>query len=162
MAGSQVLGTLGDDLYLSVGMQAVFSEDFYAVSADIALSLRTLTAGEGDPMTVAVAHSDYTDAEVREGLDIGSFTGPDDKIQQERARRLIRKVGVFQDTAGLGTQTSMSMIGKNGSRIVRVPLRFSIGNGFALNIGLWNRSGAALTTGSIFDFDATVYGRWQR
>ncbi len=158
VAGSLALSTLADDTYLSVGTQATFTEDFFAISADLSGSIKALTPGEGSPSTMVVAHSDYTDVEVREGLDIGSLTGPADKIQEERSRRLIRKVGVFQSQEV--NHVSLKAEGRYASSRIRTKLRFLISDGNALDIGVWNRSGAALTTGASFEFDGTLYGRW--
>ncbi len=161
VAGALALSTLADDAFISVGCQANFTEDFFAISADFSASINSLTAGQGDPSTLAVAHSDYSDAEVREALDIGSLTGPGDQIQMERGRRKVRKVATFQQEGNQDdTFTAMRAIGPNGSIRTRVKLRFLISDPFTLKIGVWNRSGSQLTTGGVLEFDGTIYGRW--
>ncbi len=161
-SASLALLTLADGASLSTDItSSTFGEDLFAISVDLSAYIQALTAGEGDPMTVFVAHSDYSEAEIVENLDV-SFVNPDDKVGQEQSRRLVRKVGVMRPEGGAGTHTEMQMIGRFGSRIVRQGLKFSIGNGFSLGAGVRNRSGSNLTTGSILRVDGTLYGRWQR
>ncbi len=162
IAGSVALGTLGDNAVITVGSSGSYGEDLFIISVDLSASIRGLTAGEGDPMTLTISHSDYSDAEVQEALDV-TLVDPDDKIEQERARRLVRKVGVFQQEGQMDdTFTALRALGRNGNPVMRQKCRFSIGDGFTLDIGVWNRSGGALQTGAQLEFDGTVYGRWQR
>ncbi len=132
------------------------------MSTDLSASVRALTAGQGDPMTIGLAHSAYTDTEILEGVDV-TLTDPDEKIEQERSRRLIRKVGVFHQEGQMDdTFTAMRMMSKYGSVVVRTPLRFTVGNDNALSLWVWNRSGSALTSGAVVEFDGNIYGRWLR
>ncbi len=161
-AGSFTLGTLGDNTVIKTNLTGTLGEDLFCISADVSASMRSLTAGEGDPMTLVMAHSDYTVAEILEALDV-TMTDPDDKIEQERSRRLVRKVGVFQQEGQMDdTFTALRMLGPDGSPLVRQKLRFSVGDGNAMSIGVWNRSGGALQTGALVEFDGNLYGRWQR
>ncbi len=156
------LTTLGDDVVLTGDiMSSALAEDFYCVSGDFDASLRGLTAGQGDPMTVVIAHSDYTDTEIREALDI-EFLGPGSKIEQERSRRLVREVGVLQQQGNQDdTFTSMNMIGKDGGRVIRQKIKWVCQSGNnALSVGVWNRSGGALATGSTLEISGKLYGRW--
>ncbi len=162
VSGSLALSTLGDDTVLTTNMlSGNLTEDFFVISTDISMSLRGLTAGQGDPMTAVIAHGDYTDAEILEGLK-PALLGPGGKIEQERSRRLVRKVGVLQQQGVADdTFTSMNMIGKDGSRIVRTKCRFTIESGKDFSIGVWNRSGGALATGAQIEWAGEVYGRWR-
>ncbi len=161
-SASVALSTLADGASLSVDLtSSTLGEDLFIISIDISAYINALTAGEGDPMTLFVAHNDYTAAEVVENLDV-TFVNPDDKIGQEQSRRAIRKVGVMRPEGGAGTHTEMQMIGRFGSRIVRQSVKFSVGEGFTLAAGVRNRSGAALSSGSTLRVDGTIFGRWQR
>ncbi len=161
-AGTLALSTLADNAVLTVDLTGSLGEDLWCVSMDVSAAIRGLTAGQGDPMTLIVAHSDYADSEILEAVDV-TLVDPDDKIEQERARRLVRKVGVFQQEGQMDdTFTALRMLGRDRGPVVRQKLGWSVGDGFALSIGAWNRSGGSLTSGAIMDFDGTLFGRWQR
>lgn len=159
--GSEPLLTLADQSVLTEdALGGNLTEDFYAISCDVSMSMRSLTAGEGDPMTAIFAHGDYSDSEIAEALTV-KLLGPGNKIEQERQRRLVRKIGVFhQEGDQVDTFTSMNMRGKGGSPNPRVKLGFVIQSGKTLNIGVQNRSGGALTTGALYEWDGMLYGRW--
>ncbi len=65
-------------------------------SLDAIWSLRNVTPTSNvGPLLVGIAHSDYTDAEIEEWIEnIGAWSEAD-KVGQEVANRLIRKVGIF-------------------------------------------------------------------
>ncbi len=162
VTGSLALASLNDDTVLTQSLLGTnFTEDLYAISADLSVSVRGLTAGQGDPMSVGIAHSDYTVSEILENISV-TLTGPGSKIEQEQSRRLIRKTGVFQQQGNQNdTFTSMNMIGRDGSRIIRTTLKFTAQSGKALNLYVHNRSGGQLATGGIVEFDGTIFGRWR-
>ncbi len=152
------LVTLANDALLSTDVfPGVLTEDFYALSADINASIEGLTAGEGDPMFGGFAHGDYSDAEIEENLEV-SFLGPGDKIAQERARRLVRKTGMFAPPTT--ASTVMRLFGPSGSGQIRTKLKFVINSNKNLSFWIINKSGTALTTGAGLRFQGTVYGRW--
>ncbi len=156
--GTFSLLTLNTDVLLGTDVfPGVLTEDFYAMSVDINSQIVALTTGEGDPLMAGFAHGDYSDAEVEENLEV-SFLGPGDKVAQERARRLVRKTGMFSPTSEAATQ--MKLFGKEGSGQVRTKLRFVINSGKNLRFWVLNKSGANLTTGASLRFTGTVYGRW--
>ncbi len=162
-SNSVVLDTLADNTVLLQDLTGSLGEDLFWISLDISASIRGLTAGQGDPMTLIAAHGDYTSGEVLEALDV-TLVDPDDKIEQERARRLVRKVGVFQQEGQMDdTFTGLRMKGpRGGGSVIRQKTGWSIGDGHAPAIGLHNRSGAALSSGAVMEFDGNIYGRWQR
>ncbi len=135
------------------------TEDLFAISADLQAQVLGLTAGEGDPGMLVLAHGDYTAAEVAEAL-VVKLLGPGSKIEQERVRRLVRKVGSFYGQAGNETFTTMFLRGNKGDGIVRTALKFIINSGKTLDVGYYNNSGATLTTGATVRITGTVYGRW--
>ena len=131
---------------------SVLLEDLFCLSADVTAQIRGLTATEG-PTEFGFAHSDYSEGEVEEYLSV-SYIGPDNKIEQERARRAIRRIGSF---SGLDTNEEF-----NDGRKYRQVVKFTIGNGFNMNVWAANRSAGAYTTGASLTFQGTMYGRWQR
>ncbi len=127
-------------------------EDYFFISMDILATIREQSANEG-PIEFGIAHEDYSAAEVEEHLSV-SFVNPDNKIEQERARRKVRRVGHFPGL--LATEVF------NDGRKYRQTIKFSVGNGFNMSFFAANRSSAALTTGTVIEFSGTFFGRWQR
>ncbi len=152
------LGTLGDGSVADLEALPTLTEDLFVMSVDMSASVEGLTAGQLVPADVGYSHGDYSVTQVKEKLDV-VLTGPGSKLQQERVRRLIRKAGAMNafDTSA---KTESTMIGRNGSRIVRTKINFVIQSGKPLNVWIHNRSGAQLTTGSTLRTSGTVYGRW--
>ncbi len=146
------LSTLAQNTALAQALLTL-GEDLYALSIDCLWSLKGLTPGEG-PVSVGFAHGDLTVAEITETLD-ASVSDPDDIIAKERARRPVRRAGLF---SGIAATENL-----NNGVPVRTKLRFSVGDGHSINAFAVNRSGAApLTTGGIVVLAGTIYGRWQR
>ncbi len=148
------LSTLADGTVLKGDvLGSDLGEDLYIVSIDAQIAIRGATAGEG-PILVGFAHDDLSVAEINEALE-AELTDPDDIIAKERARRPVRKTGLF------------SVINANevlnDGKAVRTKCRWSEGDGNH-RIALWarNQSGATLSTGAILEWFGTVYGRWQR
>ncbi len=151
--GKVTLATLGSNVAITGDVfDSVLVEDLFCISCDINVALRDHTAGEG-PIEFGLAHGDYSAAEIEECLSV-SLLSPDNKIEGERARRLVRRIGYF---AGLSTEEVF-----NNGVPKRVPLRWTQGDGTQMDMWAANRSGAALTTGTILEFQGTMYGRWQR
>ncbi len=149
---AQSLGTLGDNTFLKVAvLNGNLTEDLQVISLDLTANLTGHTAGEG-PINFGFAHSDYTVAELAEAVPTTSLLGPADKISQERSRRLVRQIGVFR---GLNSDE-----GFNDGRMKRVRAGWVQQDGVDLNLWVVNRSNAALTTGSVFEAQGLVYGRW--
>ncbi len=128
------------------------------MSVDMNAVITGLTAGELLPADIGLSHGDYSVTEVKEATEV-VFLGPGSKIEQEQARRLVRKTGVANDFTD-ADNTELAMVGKDGSRYVRTKVRFVIEDGKALKIWIKNRSGAALNTGAILRFSGDIYGRW--
>ncbi len=143
--------TLANGTVLVVAATSALGEDLFVISVDSQITIRGLTAGE-TPIYVGLNHSDYTVAEIAEALDV-ALTDPNDKIEQERSRRLVRRIGVF---AGPDVDQHM-----NQGVSTRTKCLFTVGNDFNLEIFARNQSGAALTTGSVLEISGTIYGRWR-
>ncbi len=147
------LGTLGDDtVVLTSIIGSNFLEDIFCISIDLLATITDLANGEV-PIVVGFAHGDLTVTEILEFLG-AELVDPDNIIQRERARRPVRRTGQFSDPTGAGHLA-------DGLK-VRTTLKFSIGNDHSLSFWAVNRSGAALTTGSIIKLSGTLFGRWMR
>ncbi len=147
------VGTPADNAATLVDMlSADLGEDLFCISMDCNYAQRGGTALDG-PFQIAVAHGDLTAAEIVEALD-AELTDPDDIIQKERARRPVRRVGMFPVAASNEVM--------NAGHEVHTTLRFSVGDGHNLSFAAVNRTGGAITTGMIIEITGVLYGRWQR
>ncbi len=158
-SGSFAIGALADNA-VAVGdlFGGALTEDFFAISADIDAEITGLTAGEGNPSVLGLAHGDYTAAEIAENLNV-TLLGPGTKIEVERQRRLVRKGGTFHGN-DLSTNDSMKMGGRFGPGSTRIKLKFVVQDGKTIDVYVYNQSGAVYTTGSTCHFFGTIYGRW--
>ncbi len=148
------LGTLGNGIVICGDLLgADLGEDIYVLSIDGLWSIRELTAGE-QPIQVGYAHKDLTVTEIKEATE-AEVTDPDDIIAKERARRPVRRAGVFAK----GAEVDYTLA--HGEHI-RTKMKFSVGNGHNICIWAKNKSGSTLTTGGFVQCSGTLYGRWQR
>ncbi len=138
---SETLGllTLADQGILSENMDDNFSEKVFCLSCDISCALSDNTPGEG-PLTVIIAHSDYTDAELVEWWLATNSWSTGDLVAREQARRKIRFVGTF---AGVLSEEVLF----NGE-FKRIPLKFIVESAQTLELAVINHSGGTLTTGT--------------
>jgi len=150
VSGSVQLSTLASGIVITGDLIANLSEDFFAISMDIAWTIRDLTAGEG-PLQLLAAHGDYTPTELKEYLDV-DLSNPANLIAREQGSRKIRRVGFF---SGLNSDEVL-----NDGQQIRTRLKFILNDGVSLNLGVHNQSGATLTTGATVIFAGQVYGRW--
>ncbi len=148
------LGTLGDQTVLSVPLlSGSLTEDLLILSIDATMVIRGMTVTEG-PLYMGFAHTDYTVAEIAEAIDTQGFLGPNLKIEEERARRLVRRWGTFR------VQEVTEMIAASNGGHRRYKVRWIQQNGANPRCWLQNSSGAALTTGGVLEMDGVIYGRW--
>ncbi len=146
------LGTLAAGVVLTADLTAAqFAREFYAISVDSSWALNGHTANEG-PITVGFAHNDLSVGEIAEALD-AELTDPSDIIAKERARRPVRRVGVF---AGLAQEDVL-----NDGMEGRTPLRFGVNDGHAVAAYARNLDASTLTTGNVVRITGTLYGKWQ-
>ena len=151
--GSLSLGALNTNTVIKADMlDTVLGEDIFFISCDITCGIREQTPTEG-PIEFGLAHGDYDVGEIEEALSV-SYFNPDNKIEQERSKRLVRRIGLFP---GLRSEETFNQGAK-----YRQIIKFSVGNGFNLDYWAANRSSAALTTGTVIEFAGTLFGKWQR
>ncbi len=147
------LATLADAIVIAQNLlSATFGEDIFIISIDWIASIRNLTGGEV-PLSLGLAHSDLSVTELAEGLD-AEVTDPDDIIAKERARRPVRRLGVFSGNVG--------DITLNDGRVTRTKVLLQVGDGHSLNVWIRNQSGSTLTTGAELEIGGTIFGRWMR
>ncbi len=145
------LGTLGAGVLTSQINAEVAVEKTLVSSIKCQYSLSEFTQAVGDgPIVVGVAHSDYTDAEMEEVLEnIGSWN-PGDKISQERAKRLVRIIGTFQQV-----DISLGNTVLNDGKPIKTKLNWTLITGASLKFWAYNQGESALAT---TDPDLNVIG----
>ncbi len=131
----------------------VLAQDFHHVSSDIVATLRGMTANEG-PVDYGIAQAELTVAQIAEALD-ASPTSENDVTAIERTRRRVRMMGTFERSPDEDQTT-------NNGRFKRQKLFLRIPAGQEMP-AMWvrNRSGAALTTGGLAEFQQKNYGHWK-
>ncbi len=152
---SLALVTLADgDVAAADILSADLADDFFCVSLHGNWSLRDPTAGEG-PISVGLAHGGLNAAEIEEHLEV-VMTSRHDILERERARRPVRKVGIFL------LRTADSAAHLNDGVIVKTKLLFMVGLPEPnIRFWAWNQSGGSLTTGAVLDLTGTLFGRWK-
>ncbi len=140
------LATLASDTALFTGLTGTSTSSYRCVSVAVAYAIQGLTAGEG-PITVGLAHSDYTVTEIKECMESFAAIDVGLKIEQERANRLIRVVGVLDSV-----QNRL-----NDGKLVKTRLNWAIGIGKQVNLFVFNESGATLTTGAVATVTGNLY-----
>lgn len=146
------LSTLNDDTVIVQGTETILTQDFNMKSVDVVATLRDNTAGEG-PIYFGIAASEYTVGEILEALK-ASPTSQQDVPAVEHAARKVRTIGAFKSTDAATKSVTL------GKRRVKLWQRTPAGKALP-SFWAWNRSGAALQTGSIIQIEAVYYGNWQ-
>jgi len=144
------LSTLSDNAVIDTTLLDL-AHDARLVSADLTIAAKGQTVGQA-PIYIGMSHSDLSITEISEAV-AAAPASPDDIIQNERARRPVRDMGVL-------SAVSIDEVLNNG-----MPARFRIGlsirTAFDLNLWAQNRSGAPLTSGTIVTVAGKIFGHWR-
>ncbi len=95
------------------------------------------------PIMVGVAHSDYTDGEIDEYIETTGSWDVGDKVQQERANRKIRIVGVFPTSPGSSAAGSSVL---NDGKPIKTKLNWFLTTGDTLKMWAYNTGGSPVAT----------------
>ncbi len=96
---------------------------------------------DAGPLLIGVSHSDYTLAEVEEWIEQTQSWDLGDKIAQERARRSIRRIGIF--ASGLDKHAEVL----NDGRPMRTKCGFMLLPGQGANLWVYNMGGQSTGDG---------------
>ncbi len=135
---AQALGTLAAVTVIATDMVPDSDGEYTVVSAEYTHGITGLTAGEG-PITIGVAHSDYSVTEIKECVEAQASISLGDKVAQEQSNRLVRL---------LGRVTAEEPNLNNGSP-VKTKLNWKMTIGDQLVLFAYNDMSSALTTGAI-------------
>ncbi len=144
--GSYIRGVVEEELALStLASKTLIADTWDQVTTEKTLissivatwSLSNVTIGQG-PIIFGVAHSDYTDAEIEEVIENTGSWNRGDKVSQERAKRLVRQIGVLsQEGGGSGTIGDYQF---NEGKPVKTKLNWSLQTGQTLKMWAYNTS----------------------
>ncbi len=150
-SGSLALGTLGTVTAITSAALAAADGAYRIMSASLTWALEDFTAGEG-PIVVGFAHGDYTVTEIKECIESGASISIGDKIANERANRLVRRVGVFDGVAGAEKL--------NDGKPIKTRLNWAIPIGKTLSLFAYNDGIVTnLTTGALVRINGKFWVR---
>ncbi len=95
------------------------------------------------PISVYVAHSDYSLSEIEAYIEAAESWDQGNKIAQEIRRRKIRLIGFFPTAAGGGATVTHQM---NQGRLVRTKIGWALSEGDTLQFCFYNNGGLAVGT----------------
>ncbi len=133
------LSTLASDTVIVVGLHTAADGAFRMLSVNLTYALVGLTAGNG-PITVGLAHSDYTVTEIKQAIESAGAISQGSKIEQEQANRLVRTIGTF---GGLDTEAL------NDGKPIKTRLNWRINVGDVVNLWAYNENNGAMDTGAV-------------
>ncbi len=151
MRSSTQLGTLAANTLTSGSGVLAADNEYRLISHKATWSLSDFTAGEG-PITVGIAHGDYTSAEIEEWFESQSSMTRADQIQQEQSSRKCRQVGTFPGI--LGNETL------NDGKPIRTKCNWAIPEGTIVLVWVYNSGNASLTTSAEVQANGQIFGRW--
>ena len=137
------LSTLGAKTAILQAFGSAVTETAYISSIVATWALSDFTAAPGDgPITVGVAHSDYSLAEIEGYIEnTGSWTEGDLVQTREIGRRLIRRVGTFRGAPGTNVPTVL-----NEGKPLRTKLGWLLTTGQTLDLWAYNEGTSPLAT----------------
>jgi len=151
--GSYLRGSIDESLALStLGPKVVISTPFTAVVDNLTRcssvvcwwSLDQFTPGGDDgPILVGLAHSDYTAPEIEEWIEnTGSWNKSDLVQSREVAKRLVRRIGVFETPVTVSTQ----FLVLNDGKPIKTKLNWLLSEGQTLKLWAYNMGASSLAT----------------
>ncbi len=108
------------------------------ISCNGTWSLEAMDINDG-PLVVGFAHGDYTATEIKECIEAAGSINVGNKIEQERANRLVRIVATFGQP---GVDQSDVML--NDGKPIKTRLNWLIPLGITFNIFVYNDGSAAV------------------
>ncbi len=134
------LGTLASRTLLSDTWDETVNEKSLISSFIATFAIDQLTGPQG-PLTVGVAHSDYSDTEIEDVIEAAGTWDRGNKISRELARRLVRTIGVFGPSDG-GLVQDLVL---NDGKPIKTKLNWMLQTGDTLKMWIYNQGDAALS-----------------
>ncbi len=151
------LGALAGKTLISTNFDEVTREAARISSLVASWALEGFTVGPDDgPILVGVAHSDYTDAEIEQVIENSGAWDLGNKIAQEQAKRLVRRVGMFRVS---GQATGIMTL--NEGQPIKTKLNWQLNTGATLKVWGYNTGSGTLITGAVIALQGHV-NLWQK
>ncbi len=139
------LSTLGAKTLISAVFDEVLAETARISSLVASWSMQEFTVASGDgPITVGIAHSDYTDIEIEQFIENAGSWNLGSKVQNEISKRLIRKVGTFRASGPGGSSFDPTVL--NLGNPITTKLNWRMITGDSLKLWAYNMGSSALAT----------------
>lgn len=136
------LGALAGADVITQAVQDSVEERAYISSVRATYTLKDLTiTADAGPLHMGVCHSDYSDAEVEEWLELTTGWAEGDLVSREIAKRKIRRIGSFV-AAGQALATQAL----NDGRPITTKCGWVLTTGQAIRFWVYNSGTAALAT----------------
>ncbi len=145
VAASMSIGALASLDVISAAGTSPTTNTLRVMSVDCAYGISDEGAGIDDGYQFGWAHSDYSAAEIEECLEATASMGVGNKIEQERANRLVREVGMFG--GGHFTPAGGGQSFNDGQR-VKTKLNWLLAIGDTLDLWVRNASGTVYSSGT--------------
>ncbi len=139
---NMVVGLLTGETLTSTNVADAVVETTRVTSlvATYGLAGYTPTVGVG-PLIIGVAHSDYTDAEIEEWVELTTGWDGGDLVSREVARRKIKRIGTFRMPNAVGESSVL-----NDGKMIRTKLGWKLFEGDNLNFWVYNPGVTVATT----------------
>ncbi len=153
----QTLGTLAQDTGILIGTKIATLERFRMLKAELLVTLRGLTAGDGGGYALYLCDGDLTLNEIELQIESTGPVGPNDAVAAAIAERFVKLVGVSKI---LTSNIDQNMVDANtgGPMIVTMP-RWTFSRTKSWNWVLYN-NGQAPTTGAAVAIKVKNFGVW--
>ncbi len=145
-----VLSTLAARTLIAEIFDETVIERTLVASIESTYALKDIVVAVDDgPITVGVAHSDYTDAEIEAVIENTGSWNEGNKVQQEVSKRLVRVIGTFPITQA-ATEGAQTFVLNEGMKI-KTKLNWILTTGQSLRLFVYNGGSSALTgSASVF------------
>ncbi len=149
--GRYMRGIVDDDVTLTtLGAKSATGNSFDNVVNERTLissivarySMIAFTKSTGDgPIMVGLAHGDYSSTEIEEYIENTGSWNEGDKISQERARRKIRIVGIFENPEDEAATAVL-----NDGKAIKTKLNWILNQGVTVTLWAYNMGTSPLAT----------------
>ncbi len=146
IAASMAIGALASLDVIAAAGTSPTTNTLRVMSVDCAYAISDLGAQIDDGFQFGWAHSDYTATEIEECLEATASMGVGNKVEQEKANRLVREIGLMSPQ-GLVASGGGGFNFADGRR-VKTRLNWLLAIGDTLNLWVRNASGVVYTTGA--------------
>ncbi len=159
-ARTQALGTLATDTGIFVGTKLATLERFRMLKSQVIAHMTIVAAGEGGGLTLWLVDGDFSLSEAEAAIEALGPLGPNDRIVEDNASRLVLLAGVVDDVSEVAGADAVSFHDMNTNAPVCVMKpRWTFARTKSWNWMVYNRAGA-LTTGSSVRILVRNFGVW--